>query len=603
VLAPTCAHRFARLPDGSCALCEQPPLVDTPRARATLTTGQRIAIARAADAELMRRSLSLFVQRSWHVLEPDTPLEWNWHHDALCDHVQAVLEDWIKKKADLFGFTQRIRNLVINLPPGTAKSRILMVHAVAWMWLRCASWKVLCISSNPENVTRDAELCRELVGSKWYRETFDVKWTIRDDIDSKKKYKLTAGGERLSRGLIAKFTGVRADAIFFDDPDDAHDVFSEASRKERASKWENAIYNRVNDKRSSVRIGLQQRVHEDDWSAQVLRQGTWAHLNIPMEFDPEHECECGTCARGREAPLAVGPRADGDDRVGTPIGWSDPRGAPGWSGSMVMHAARFPDEDLAEERVRLGTYGYECQYNQRPASLEGGMFRRGSLRWFAVADEQAGYDHPRPEGCNQLVEATVLTRGAGGALYLDGEPLDAVALSCDASHGSVEESASRTSFLVVGIKGALRFVLHDSTRLRTFTQTRDDLVLLRAQFRCTHVLVENKANGRPVIEVLQDEVEGLIPIEVPGSKESRASAMMPALDAGQVLLRDGASWVDEFVAELCIFNHGKHDDRVDALSQLMTYFRAHAAPLKKWRAIAAAASSIRVDPERHRKYW
>ncbi len=168
-----CPHPVARAAGGgTCLLCEvgqTPPMVETPRARRELSPEQRRTVARRASAVRMRRSLALFVQRSWHVLEPDTPLEWSWHHDALCDHVQAMLEDWIAKKASPTEVRQRMRDLVINLPPGTAKSRILMVHAVAWMWLRCPSWKVLCVSSNPENVKRDAELCRDLAGSPWYR--------------------------------------------------------------------------------------------------------------------------------------------------------------------------------------------------------------------------------------------------------------------------------------------------------------------------------------------------------------------------------------------------------------------------------------------------
>ena len=38
-------------------------------------------------------------------------------------------------------------------------------------------------------------------------------------------------------------------------------------------------------------------------------------------------------------------------------------------------------------------------------------------------------------------------------------------------------------------------------------------------------------------------------------------------------LLDGEPWLEEFIAELCVFPAGKRDDRVDSLSQLMTYFR------------------------------
>jgi predicted phage terminase large subunit-like protein len=45
----------------------------------------------------------------------------------------------------------------------------------------------------------------------------------------------------------------------------------------------------------------------------------------------------------------------------------------------------------------------------------------------------------------------------------------------------------------------------------------------------------------------------------------------PTLEAGKVLLKKGAPWLDELRAEVLAFPYGKHDDQVDALSQLMTW--------------------------------
>ena len=47
-----------------------------------------------ARAERARRDLAEFSRQAWPVLEPGTPLEWNWHLDAICAHAQAALEDW-----------------------------------------------------------------------------------------------------------------------------------------------------------------------------------------------------------------------------------------------------------------------------------------------------------------------------------------------------------------------------------------------------------------------------------------------------------------------------------------------------------------------------
>ena len=47
----------------------------------------------AKDAERIRercQTLAGFAREAWHVLEPNTPLVWNWHLDALCAHLEAV---------------------------------------------------------------------------------------------------------------------------------------------------------------------------------------------------------------------------------------------------------------------------------------------------------------------------------------------------------------------------------------------------------------------------------------------------------------------------------------------------------------------------------
>ncbi len=56
----------------------------------------------------MRENLADFVKGGWHIMEPDTPLVWNWHLDYICAHLEAV-------SAGL------IRRLIINVPPGHCK--------------------------------------------------------------------------------------------------------------------------------------------------------------------------------------------------------------------------------------------------------------------------------------------------------------------------------------------------------------------------------------------------------------------------------------------------------------------------------------------------
>jgi predicted phage terminase large subunit-like protein len=66
-------------------------------------------------------------------------------------------------------------------------------------------------------------------------------------------------------------------------------------------------------------------------------------------------------------------------------------------------------------------------------------------------------------------------------------------------------------------------------------------------------------------------VPGLIPVEPDGSKEARASAVSPFVEAGAVHLPapELAPWVVGFVEEHAAFPNSAHDDQVDATSQAL----------------------------------
>lgn len=320
-------------------------------------------------AEKSRRRLSEFIRYGWHVLEETTPLEWNWHIEAIADHLQAAFEDWVRTQdgatdADSAGydetFVQRIQNLLINIPPGTAKSRIVGVMFPAWVWLHRPSWRAIFLSANPRVAVRDSIYCRDLILSEWYQSWFKPEWSLTSDQNAKTLFRNSKGGFRQAMGFDSSITGDRADALVFDDPHDADEVNSDDVRQGVLDRWDTAIANRVNDLRYSLRIGVMQRLHEEDLSGHVLKKGGWVHLRLPMEFEREPECKCPTCKTGE-----------------TPIGWHDPRTEEG----ELLFPKRFPKSVLADELARLTPYGYAGQMQQRPSPAGGSFFEKA---WFKI---------------------------------------------------------------------------------------------------------------------------------------------------------------------------------------------------------------------------
>lgn len=501
----------------------------------------------------MRRSLAAFVRGAWHVLEPGTPLEWSWHLQAICDHVQALLVEQRRKIGDP-SYRMRANRSTINVPPGTLKSLIVCVASIAWNWLSVPGWEVICTSGTEANVKRDAEKCHDLITSAWYRETFGITWVVRPDIDSKEKFQTTAGGTRYAKNYLGKFTGLHASAVICDDPDDEHAVHGEPERKKVQGKWR-TITNRVRDPRSALLLIVQQRVHVDDLTAHVLSRGGWESLVLPLEFDPAHRCR-------------------------TFWGWADPRTEPG----ELLHAARFTPEVLEQARAdRPGPF-FEAAYNQRPDSLEGGMFARAWLRWWRPAGEGQHDGVARPEGC--------LTREACPAVPLPAK-LAWISISVDATFGSLKDTASRVGLVVVGGAGRDRYVLEDRTRRMTFKDTCDEICsLVEAYPGVRSVLIETKANGAAVIDRLgelikEGRMRGVVleALETDGGKAARAAAIVPDVFAGALHLRDGAPWLvsgrdrddSGFVHEFCGFPSSKHDDRVDAVTQLVRHYAGTAS--------------------------
>src|SRR5690606_6142 len=103
------------------------------------------------------RSLSYFIKKAWHILEPEQEYKHGWHIDAICQHLGAITAGDITR-------------LLINIPPGTMKSLITGVFWPAWEWgpKGKPSLRVLGASHSQGYAMRDAVKMRRLIESPWY---------------------------------------------------------------------------------------------------------------------------------------------------------------------------------------------------------------------------------------------------------------------------------------------------------------------------------------------------------------------------------------------------------------------------------------------------
>jgi hypothetical protein len=614
IAVAACEHETLRAlaPDGRCPLCsDELPITQAARdtaAHIVVDIGLRTINPEAIDddlrsvnAALGRRSLYQFFKQAFvEELEPSTPLLDTWSVKVIADHVQWMLEGWLvcnkrgtpEMRARVeahwarHGMTLRegqllVEKLVMNIPPSTLKSMIVMVAAPAWMWLHCPEWEVCCISGVKNVVDRDSSMCRDLVQSAWYRDTYGVKFRLSETVNSVAKWQLAitrpdgtekALGCRYSKKINEKITGLHVDAMFIDDPDDAQGVHNEPERVRVHNKWRRAIKNRIRGQ--AIFILLQQRVHVSDLSGFLLGRGTWSLK--------KRKLWAWLCLPAR---YGHGPKSLPSE---TPWGWTDPRKTLG-----EYLSERFDDALIEDNLLDLGSHGVASQYDQNPEPIDGGWFPRKLLRFFRL-DGSDETRKRRPDGCNEDDPFVLKWRSSG---LLD---VDFCAITVDATFGSLKDTASAVGLQVVLGKGMRRFVIADLTEPMTFDQTKASIRKLVGMFKVDRVLIEKKANGAAVLEDLRAELaEGVLVEQVGGvykrvplvgpdgkkciialesietggdSKAGRARGMTGSFEANLIYLLDGADWLEKWLGEVCVFPNSKHDDRVDSLSQLIVFY-------------------------------
>lgn len=320
------------------------------KAQVTLSSLDRLSLERA----LYQKSFVDFVKRAWQEVDP-APLVWNWHLDVLCAALQAVAEG-------------RSQQLLINVPPGTAKSRIVSVLYPAWMWTRNPSWKAVSLSHNHGQATRDTRASRTVINSEWYQHRWPI--TFVDDQNQKGGYENTAFGARTAVAF-GSATGHRGDAVIIDDP---HSVAMAKSDLERAATVEtfwDALSNRLNDLKSGVIIVIMQRLHEEDVAGSILEKDVgYDHLCLPMEYEGDTKI----------------PKCVIDPLTGKTF--KDPRKRMG----QLLFPAKFDRTEINKLKKKYHPTTYAGQYQQRPSPKEAGEIDIAHFQRFTPGTH--------PKGCN-----------------------------------------------------------------------------------------------------------------------------------------------------------------------------------------------------------
>lgn len=485
------------------------------------------------EADTLSGSFRAFVEGAWPIIEPGARFLPGYHIDAIADHLQACAEGKIKR-------------LLINIAPRHSKSSLVSVLFPAWMWTHTPTERMLYGSYALDLARRDSTRTRRIVLTDWYRE----RWPhviLSEDMATKSNFENTMTGVRQITSVGGPTTGLGGTTLVLDDPLNAKDAESAIVRQNTIDWIRESFSTRLNPGRQ-VQICIMQRLHTNDPSGYFIAEGGWDELILPVEYE--------------------GPRK------ATSIGWTDPRTQPGeilWKERYDTPAGR---EELAHLKKTLGSVATAGQLQQRPVPRGGSTFKATWLRYWYDPDLCRGEPDPvcvpKPDGtyheCPQqskprwdetscLASWDLAFKGGESNSYVVGQVW---------VRGTKDERAN--SYLIAQERGQYDFV-----------ETKAAVMRVQTEHNPNHTLVEEKANGAAIIAALKGEIPGLIAVNPQGGKESRASAVAPLFEAGNVWLphpkMPGYEWVEGFVHELLIFPRGDHEDQVDAMSQALTRLR------------------------------
>ncbi len=143
---------------------------------------------------------------------------------------------------------------------------------------------------------------------------------------------------------------------------------------------------------------------------------------------------------------------------------------------------------------------------------------------------------------------------------------------------------NNTSDYVVGTvigQAASQFYILDMVRQRLdVIGTMAMIARMYKQHQLNGTIIELAANGFAVHQMMYKKVPGLVGWKPQGngSKVSRASGIVPMVEAGNVYLPNTAPWLDAFINEFNLFPASKNDDMVDSLSMGLNYMVQRTPP-------------------------
>lgn len=444
------------------------------------------------------------------------------HHVLITEKLQEVADG-------------KIKNLMILMPPGSAKSSYASVAFPVWFMGRYPGKNIICTSYASDLSRKLGRRARQIAKSEKFLEVMGT--TLTGDNAAVDDWSLLNGSTYMSGGILSGITGNRADILLVDDPFAGRDEAESPKIREKTwEAWKSDLRTRV--KPTGAKIIINTRWHEGDLSGMILPEDYNGESGWITSRDGEQWyvlCLQAQCERD-------------DDPLGRKIGeylWTE------W----------FDEEWWENEKRIQGERNWNSLYQQRPSSLEGGILPRNLwLPW--------GYEHK------------------AGKIVDPRKPLPKVDLIFQVYDTAFKEKekndfSSRTTwgvFMAEDKRGKMvpNLLLMEAWQDKlSYPKLKRKVIQSAIDYKPDFIMIEDRANGQSLIQDLRETAK-MPPVKrfdpKDKSKEYRANLASVVLESGLVWYVP-RKWSEKVIMQCAKFPNDQHDDFVDTVVMAMLYVR------------------------------
>lgn len=468
----------------------------------------------------------------------------NWHHKLIADAVQQVIEG-------------KIKNLVINVPPGSSKTEMVVINLIARGLALNNQARFLHLSYSDDLAALNSQTARDLIRSDEFQELWPLE--ISDDTKSKKRWNVMVngkiGGGVYATSLAGQITGFRAGhmtpgfsgCILIDDPLKPEDAFSKSKMDAANRKLLTTVKSRKANPDVPI-IVIMQRIAEDDPTG-FIKKGNlgkdWTHIMIPAVLDQRAI---------DQIPESFKPSLDTEDRISY---WP-------YKEPLEDLLSMERGEGQSQTGGRISRHVFSAQYQQDPVALGGNLIRGEWFKRYKVL--------PSLKLRKIFADTAQKTkeRNDYSVFICFGLGLDNCLYLIDLIRGKWEAPELK--------KRAIDFWnKHKAVPTETHGQLRQ-------------MLVEDKSSGTGLIQELkllnQIPIKG---IERGKDKLTRVMDVVSYIEVGSVSIPEEAPFITDFISECEAFTSDDshaHDDQIDPLIDAITEMLSNTNKLKIWEQAA-----------------